>query len=386
MKRLNLLYLIRSWEFGGSHSIVLHLMKHLPAERYNIICVPYDAFTTGDRLFIAQAQKRGLTIAEDRVPWKSRRDWGRARDTVNVLIEKYSIDLLHTHDPHSNVMIGIGRDRWPCACVASAYGWWDGLIPFRRFVHQSIERYFSLRGFDRVITVSQHMKKRILLGTTREERIRVIPTGFDPTPFRYSGDRMQARRALGLRDDAVVVGTVSRVSVEKGHRHLIDAAVNLVRVHPNAHILIVGDGPAKSDIDAQVKRLGLGSHVTLTGFCEDLSAALSAMDIFAQPSIEQEGLPTSVLEAEAAGLPIVASDIGGTSETLIPGETGLLVKPGDVDALGTALGELIADASRRQAMGVAARAWFEKTFTLDRMIDLVSATYDEALDLHARSH
>ena len=383
MKRLNLLYLIRSWEFGGSHSIVLHLMKHLPEDRYRIVCVPYDAFTAGDRLFIAQAEKRGLRIAEDRVPWRSRRDWGRARDYVSGLIEKYRIDVMHTHDPHSNVMIGIGRDRWPCACVASAYGWWDGVIPFRRFVNQWIERDFSLRRFERVITVSQHMKGRILRGTTPESRIRVIPTGFDPAPLRYGGERGEARRKLGLRDDAVVVGTVSRVSVEKGHRHLIEAAVNLVRSHPNTHVLIVGDGPAKGDVEAQVKRLGLEPHVTMTGFCEDLPAALASIDIFAQPSVEQEGLPTSVLEAEAAGLPIVASDIGGTSEAIVAGETGLLVKPGDVDALEVALRGLIGDAGKRQAMGEAARAWFEKTFTLERMIEQVSAVYDEALETYA---
>jgi len=384
VKRLNLLYLIRSWEFGGSHSIVLHLMQHLPADRYNIVCVPYDAFTEGDRLFIAQAEKRGLSIAEDRVPWRSRRDWGRARDTVNGLIEKYKIDLLHTHDPHSNVMIGIGRDRWPCACVASAYGWWDGIIQFRRFVNQWVERNISLKNFDRVITVSQHMKKRILRGTTPESRIRVIPTGFDPSPLRYAGSRTEARRKLGLRDDAVVVGTVSRVSVEKGHRHLIDAAVNIVRAHPNAHFLIVGNGPAKADVDAQVKRLGLESHVTLTGFYEDLPEVLAALDIFAQASVEQEGLPTSILEAESAGLPIVASDIGGTNETMIPGETGLLVKPGSVRGFEVALGDLIGNAARRQAMGAAAQAWFEMTFTLERMIEQVCATYDEALEAYAR--
>ena len=386
MKRLNILYLIRCWEFGGSHSIMLHLMQHLPAERYTIVCVPYDAFTEGDRLFIAQAEKRGLTIAEDRVPWRSRRDWGRARDTVNALIEKYDIDLLHTHDPHSNVMIGIGRDRWPCACVASSYGWWDGVIPFRRFVNQCAECYLSLKNFDRVITVSHNMKKRILRGPTPEARIRVIPTGFDPSPLRFAGDCAEARRKLGLPNDAIVVGTVSRVSVEKGHRYLLDAAVNLVRANPKAHFLIVGNGPAKADLEAQVKRLGLESHVTMTGFCEDLPAALASIDIFAQPSIEREGLPTSVLEAESVGLPIVASDIGGTSETLIPGETGLLVKPASARALEVALGDLLGNASRRQAMGAAAQVWFDKSFTLERMIEQVCATYDEAMEAYARRH
>jgi len=187
VKAHNVLFLIRSWAFGGSHTIVLLLLKHLPPGRFNVICVPYDTWSGSDELFIAQARKRGLPLAEERIPWKSRSNWWRARKAVSDLVAKYDIDLIHTHDPHSNTMIGIGRNQWPCACVASAYGWWDGPFPLRRTVYQWIERDFALPHFERVITVSQHMKNRILRGPTSGDRVRVIHTGIDLPEVRQGG-------------------------------------------------------------------------------------------------------------------------------------------------------------------------------------------------------
>lgn len=383
MKRRNILFLIRSWAFGGSHTIVLLLMKHLPQDRYNMICVPYDTFSGSDELFIAQVRKRGLPLADERIPWKSRLNWWKARAAVSALVTRYNVDLIHTHDPHSNTMIGMGRSRWPCACVASAYGWWDGPFPLRRTVYQWLEREFALHHFDRVITVSEHMKGRILRGPTPAERVRVIHTGLDLSAVQTGGDGPAFRTRLGIPLDAWVIGTVSRVSAEKGHHCLLEAVARLLEMHPSVHLLICGDGPARSQLEEQAAHLGLQDRVTFAGFIDDLYGALAAMDIFAQPSVEQEGFPTSVLEAQAAGLPIVASDIGGTSETLEPETTGILVKPGDVESLATALRTLLASPGRSRTMGAAARNWVETNFTLERMIQQVSDTYEEAIERHA---
>ena len=132
-------------------------MQHLPQDRYNIVCVPYDTFSGLDEIFIEQARKRGLPPSDERIPWKSRGNWWKARAKVLELVRKYEIDLIHTHDPHSNTMIGIGRDYFPCATVASAYGWWDGFVPSRRFVYQWIERDFALKHFDRVMLLNHKL-------------------------------------------------------------------------------------------------------------------------------------------------------------------------------------------------------------------------------------
>lgn len=378
MKPLNVLYLIRSWAFGGSHTILLTLMQHLPKDRYNIVCVPYDTFSGLDEIFIEQARRRGLPPSDERIPWKSRGNWWKARAKVLELVRKYEVDLIHTHDPHSNTMIGIGRDYFPCATVASAYGWWDGFVPFRRFVYQWIERDFALKHFDRVVTVSEHMKARIRKGATPESIVRIIHTGIDIPAV--EDKRAAFRAAHGIADDAVVVGTVSRLSVEKGHTHLIDAMAILRERCPTLRAMIVGQGPEKAALEVQTQQLDLQDTVTFTGFCDDLPAAFSAMDIFAQPSVQQEGLPTAILEAQAAGLPVIASDIGGVSESV---HGGKLVPPGDASTLADALESWWKDATTRLAIGAAAQTHMKQHFSIDSMVRRIAETYQEAMDHYA---
>jgi glycosyltransferase involved in cell wall biosynthesis len=144
----------------------------------------------------------------------------------------------------------------------------------------------------------------------------------------------------------------------------------------------VGTGDLLEPLRQHARDLGLADRVVFTGFYDDLPGALRAMDLFAQPSVLDEGFPTAVLEAQAAGLPVVASDIGGTWETIDRDVTGLLVPPRDAGALAGALGELARDGARRAAMAAAARPWIERSFTLDTMIRQMTATYHEAVDIH----
>ena len=378
------LYLIRTWAFGGSHTIVLRLLKHIPTDRYRVICVPYQAFTNGDDAFVGEARKQGLTVADERIPWQSRRSWSRARRTVADLIEKYNVDLIHTHDPHSNVLVGLGRRRWPCACVASAYGWWSAWFPVRRCVYIWLERSFALPQFDRVLTVSEHMKGKILKGPTLEKRIRVVNTGLDLRALEPTKTRAEVRLQLGIPDNGFVVGTVSRVSPEKGHKYLLQAAASLLKTFRNLHILIVGTGPARPELERLAQRLGVANRVTFTGFYDSVPNALQAMDVMVQPSILEEGFPTSVLEAQAAGVPVIASDIGGTSETLNVPETGLLAAPRNPDSLADALERVLSDGSLREEMGRAAREFVTRSFALERMIGSVCTAYDEALEAYRR--
>ena len=119
--------------------------------------------------------------------------------------------------------------------------------------------------------------------------------------------------------------------------------------------------------------------MTFTGFYDDLPGAFNAMDLYALPTVLDEGFPTSVCEAQAAGLPVICSDTGGTRETMDPGRTGVLVPSADPGALADALAGLARDPERRRAMGEAARAWIRRSFTLEDMIAQVGATYEEAL-------
>lgn len=383
-ERINVLYIVRTWAIGGGQTIVLSLLQHLDPERYNIIVATYDAPGDGDAKMAAAVERVGGTLAPVRIPWTSRREWKNARDTIVKLVKDHDIDLIHTHDPQSNVLVGMNRERFDCACVASPYGWWRRLFPLRSHIYVWLEKNRALPRFERVITVSQTMKRNILFGRTKNEKIRVVNTGLDYSALEEGRSRNAVRDELGIERDAVVVGTVGRVYVEKGHRYLIDAANRLFLSHPNLHLLIVGDGPQRAKLEETVQVLGIERRVTFTGYYDDLPGALRAMDIFALPTILDEGFPTSVLEAQAAGLPVIATDTGGTFETMDPGVTGLLVKPRDVAGLSQAIAALLNDDEKRHLMAKAGPEWVRSSFTLDGMMAAISQTYDEAVDEYYR--
>ncbi len=385
MKRLNVLYLIRTWDLGGSHTIIRLLLKHLPKDRFNIVTVPYEDGGTGNPRFIESVHKEDGEVAPERIPWRSRKDWFEARRTIAELIAKYEVDLVHCHDTNSNVLVGIGRRRFPCAAIASPYGWWTPKWHVEAQINHWIENHLALPHFERVYTVSETMKKNVLKGGTPDERIRVIHTGLDVSQFDTGAPRKEVRAAFGIPEDGIVVGTVSRLFAEKGHAYLLEAAAMLAPDFPQLRLLIVGTGSEREPLGEQATCLGIGDKVLFTGFYDDLPGALRTMDIFAQPSILHEGFPTAVLEAQVAGLPVVASDIGGTFETIDAGVTGLLHPPADAQALADTLRQLLADPARRANMATAARPWIENSFTLKHMIDAMTQTYLEAVEEYATS-
>jgi glycosyltransferase involved in cell wall biosynthesis len=381
-RKLNVLYLIRTWDLGGSHTIIRLLLRHLPREQFNIITVPYDTPGDGDARFVASVLAQGGEVAPERIPWRSRGQWKAARAMIASLVAKYEIDLIHCHDTQSNVLVGIGRDQWPCACIGTPYGWWEGPWHFQAKLYHWVEKNLALPNFDRVYTVSQDMKKKILRGRTRADSIRVIHTGIDLAQLDAGRSRAETRTALGIPQDAVVVGTVSRLFREKGHKHLLNAVAALKDKHPSLWVLIVGKGDLREALEAQARTLGIAERVVFAGFYDDIPGALRAMDIFAQPSVDHEGFPTAVLEAQGAGLPVIASDIGGTHETMNVGTTGLLVPPADDAALAGAIDRLCSDAALRAQMAAAARPWIESRFTLPDMIAQMTSLYHEAIAIH----
>ncbi len=372
---IKILYLVRSYAMGGPQRLVQLMLTHLPHDEFNITTVAYDTRSEHDLAFIDSLEKQGCNIAPERIPWRGPMDWFRARKAIMSLVEKYEVDVIHTHDDQSNMLVGVGRGDWPCACVASAYGWFESKWALNLRTQYTLERRFALPNFDYVYTVSQNMRNKIVRAGTDAERVRVIYTGIDTDQFADLDQRQRVRAEFGIAQDSLVVGTVCRLAVEKGHRHLLTAAQRLMREHPRLELLCVGTGSQRTLLEAQAEQLGIAPRVHFIGFYPDLSAILNSMDIYVLPSILDEGLPTSVLEAQAASLPVVASNVGGTRETINVGVSGLLVEPADPDSLAQVLNELLLDEDRRRLMGISARAWIRESFSPQRMMNEIADIY-----------
>ena len=230
---------------------------------------------------------------------------------------------------------------------------------------------------DRVITSGEAIRALVIEAGVRPERAVAIPAGVDLAEFAGSmgGDAMRER--LGL--SRPVIGSVAMFRGSKGHAQLLDAFTLVRARHPAARLLLVGDGIRRAWVEELAKERGLASAVLFTGFRSDVPDLLRAMDCFVLASTRTEGVPQSLLQAFAAGVPAVASAIGGIPEVITDGVTGTLVLPDDPAALAKAIEAVIADPEAAAERARAARSLVESRFSHVSAVSRLLALYDEVI-------
>jgi glycosyltransferase involved in cell wall biosynthesis len=186
------------------------------------------------------------------------------------------------------------------------------------------------------------------------------------------------RRELGIPVDAPVVGTVTRLSPQKAPLDFVDAAARVAERRPEAHFLLVGDGPLRAGVEARVADLGLVERFHLAGLRREVPDLLHAFDVFALSSL-WEGLPRVLPQAMAAGLPVVATAVDGNAEAVTDGANGILVPPGDPGAMAGALVRLLDDPDLAARMGEAGQASVQE-FSARKMVDDIAALYEALLE------
>ena len=190
--------------------------------------------------------------------------------------------------------------------------------------------------------------------------------------------RAQARRALGIDDDALLIGCVGRLVGLKNHALMIDLMPALLQRYPTLRLALVGGGELEQALRARAAERGVAAQVVLTGERPQVADLLPAFDIFAMPSLT-EGVSIALLEACASGLAVVATDVGGNPEIIVDGRTGLLVPAQDAPATQGALQRLLDDAGLRQRMGEAAREWARQNASLDALRRRYDSLYRQAI-------
>jgi glycosyltransferase involved in cell wall biosynthesis len=203
------------------------------------------------------------------------------------------------------------------------------------------------------------------------DRVSLIYNGIDRKRFRPTG-RRNLRQQFGIADGVPVLAVVARLQALKGHEDLLRSLPAVWERFPELHVLLAGQGPHEGYLRDLAQRLDTRNRVRFLGHCEDVRPVLEAADLFALPS-HKEGLPNSVLEAMAMGLPVVATDAGGTGEIVGDGETGLLVPPGAPSAIAGALCRLLDDNTLRSRLVEGAWTRLDAQFTLTRAVDQVEA-------------
>ena len=246
-----------------------------------------------------------------------------------------------------------------------------GLARWKRLFYLAVELGLSLRTAAIIAVSPEEARAAVRLGLGRS-RVTTIPNGVGPAAL---APREQARREIGAPEDAVVIGFVGRLVSQKAPDVLVRAFAAAARAAPRAHLAVVGAGPLEASTRALAAELGVAGKVAWLGE-RDAREVLAGFDVMALAS-RKEGLPYVVLEAMAAGLPVVATASAGVEILVEPGTTGAVVPRDDAVAFGRALAELVSDAAKRSAWGEAARER-ASGFTVDKMVDRTLDTYHGA--------
>jgi glycosyltransferase involved in cell wall biosynthesis len=293
---------------------------------------------------------------------------------MSTYLQKIRPDVLHCHNfaglPHAALAarltggIPVVMTKHGTPVPRAGIGGWLN----RRLVRQT-----------RVVAVSSEvlaiMKEWVPSGS---HPVRMIANGLCTATYENLPSRLEARSQLGLPAGSFIVGIVARLTGLKGHDLLINVFARIVSKMPGAVLLIVGDGGGRPALRSQIQKLGLERQVLLMGARNDVPAILAAMDVFCLPS-ESEGMPMTVLEAMAAGLPVVASNVGGIPEIVQEGRTGLMVPPGASEELEAALLCLANAPTLAREMGREGRERLVRKFSLKQAIDSYEGLYKQVV-------
>lgn len=371
------LQLVDNLAVGGAQEVVRTLAEHLSAAGCAVwVCAlgdgPLRAGIEAAGIPVAVLPGRRSSVVQ---PHAFAVEMGQLRRSLAALIDRYRIDVLQTHLLRSLDFLALslksGRDLKVYWTFHNAnfdlrrdhlqrHGWLLG--PKRRAHH--LLYALGARRADGLIAVAPEVRSAILatMPGVPADKIAVIPNGVDTRRYRRRGEREKTRAGLGIAPGERVVAVVATFKEQKGHRYLIEAAAALAPDYPEARYLLIGDGELRADLEQRIAAAGPACQFRLLGLRPDVPDLLAAADLFVLPSL-WEGLPMALVEAMAAGLPVVATDVSGTRGVMVDGETGLLAPPGDAAALARAIGALLDDPARAAAMGAAARRRVETQFS-----------------------
>jgi glycosyltransferase involved in cell wall biosynthesis len=377
-KTIRLLHVVGDSRFGGAARIILRLGQITKAEGWHV-----DVLTT-DPTFQQAARHHGLglvnadVIRRDIRPFWDLAGLCRLRD----LLKREPYQIVHTHTSKAGF---VGRlAAWLAGVpvivhTAHGFAFHERSSGSARFFYATLERIAS-RWCDQIVSVSEfHRHWALELGICKPFKILAIPNGIADV-CRPKIAPADLRHRLGVRDGSLFILSMARLAPDKGLEYLIEAATILQRTERRFQVVIAGDGPVRARLQRMARDLGIAERVIFLGFREDVDDLLAACDLVVLPSL-REGLSIALLEAMAAGKPIIATSIGSHLELASQAEMARLVPPADAHAICASILRFARDPLLMARLGTSARALFESRYTEDRMLNSYRQLYFDLLEV-----
>lgn len=352
---VNVLDLRDTTEIGGPGKTILETFKAVDSSRFRLHVGVFQAHREGEETpFVTAARQYGMPVHVLRGitqydPRLITRTAALARDL--------DIDIVHAHEVKSDVIACLAEKLCGVALVTTLHGW-IGNSPKQRMLIALDQRV--VRRFDLVIAVSRQIRDQAIAAGVPVERVRLLHNAIVLERYRRSTKR-GLEALVGKPMGGPVIASIGRLSAEKGHVDLVEALGIVARRGHRFSAVLAGDGPERSRIAGRIEALGLADVVHLPGYVARPQEILNETDLMVLPS-HTEGLPNAALEALAMDVPVLATDVGGTPEVVVDGETGRLVEPKHPAALAKAIEEFVTDPSAWRKLAAQGRALVERQF------------------------
>jgi glycosyltransferase involved in cell wall biosynthesis len=377
-KTIRVLHVVGDSRFGGAARIILRLGQIARAEGWQV-----DVLTT-DPVFQQATRQYDLGVVNLDV---IRRDIRPLWDLAGLfrlvdLLRREPYQIVHTHTSKAGF---VGRLAARLAGVpvivhtAHGFAFHERSSVSARYFYSTLE-WIAARWCDRIVSVSQfHRRWALDLGICEEPKILAIPNGIADVRNPILAPA-ELRRRLGVREGHLLILSLARLAADKGLEYLIEAAAILQNTERRFQVVIAGDGPVRGLLESRTRNLGIANRVTFLGFREDVDDLLAACDLVVLPSL-REGLSIALLEAMAAGKPIIATSIGSHLELASQANIARLVPPANAQSICAAILRLARDPALMAQLGTSARALFESYYTEDRMLSGYRQLYFDLLKM-----
>jgi glycosyltransferase involved in cell wall biosynthesis len=373
------MHLIHTVAYGGVETAVLNWLRTIDRTRFTPYLVCFANPGQTELPFKEAAMRAGFNV--ETIPWRRSKPALQSARKLAALMRDKGVRILHTHNTYAD-LVGLiavrlaGDPNGRVRTITTLYVW--SKLNWKRDLLQWCNRVL-LRWFDLVSAHCEITYDQTLAFGVRRERLRLLICGFEASVHEASREQRDRRRSeLGAQPGDPVLINVARLYPEKEQKFLLESFRAILATEPRAKLWIAGVGPLDQALRTHCTELGLDASTNFLGFIKDLPELLSLADIHVNSS-SAEGVPLAICSAMAAGLPVVATEVGGLPEILDHGRAGVLVPFGDQRCFVEAANALIRSPSLRERYGSAAQRFIAEDYSLTSAVKRLEQTYDELL-------
>lgn len=363
---MRVLYVDLEREWRGGQSQAWLTLRGLQERKQEV-----ELLAAQDSPLAKRVAEAGLTVHQ--VPRLGLRAW--AAGALRGLIAGGRFELVHLNEPHALTAAWLAKAHRTLPLLLSRR---IGFPLQKNFISRA--RYRAVKRF---VANSKDVAQSLVDSGIATERISIVNEGVEVPALPTPEERCSARKHWGIKDNEFLFGCVSVFVPEKGQRHVIDALPAVRAMHPEARLILAGDGTCRTELEILTRRLGQTEAVLFPGFVNNVAQIYAALDAFVFPS-EFEGLGTALQAAMAVGLPSISTKRGALAEVVENERTALVVEP-DGKEFGAAMLRLMNDEALRQKLANAGRREVEERFSAGRMVENTIRVYDDVLEKWRRA-